>query len=90
MYNQENIKRLIKTEAWKDLREFICSELDKLDRISETELLNNAEELAVQIKSKAEACKILHNIFSQISLWENMPAKGLSPQNEFANIKDYE
>jgi len=64
--NNEQIKKTLDSEAGKALKDFIISEIHKANSVNNLKDLDNAEEIAIEVKANKKAVKVLVNIFGQI------------------------
>jgi len=64
--NNEQIKKTLDSEVGKALKDFIISEIHKANSVNNLKDLDNAEEIAIEVKANKKAVKVLVNIFGQI------------------------
>ena len=81
--NNEQIKKTLDSEAGKALKDFIISEIHKANSVNNLKDLDNAEELAIEVKANKKAVKVLVNIFGQILTWSGEQSKKDERDNYF-------
>jgi len=81
--NNEQIKKTLDSEAGKALKDFIISEIHKANSVNNLKDLDNAEEIAIEVKANKKAVKVLVNIFGQILTWSGEQSKKDERDNYF-------
>lgn len=81
--NNEQIKKTLDSEVGKALKDFIISEIHKANSVNNLKDLDNAEELAIEVKANKKAVKVLVNIFGQILTWSGEQSKKDERDNYF-------
>jgi len=81
--NNEQIKKTLDSEVGKALKDFIISEIHKANSVNNLKDLDNAEEIAIEVKANKKAVKVLVNIFGQILTWSGEQSKKDERDNYF-------
>ena len=74
-FDLEQIKRVIKTDAFSELRKFLIYSILELSDIDEVKNLSNPIDQAVELKAQKKAYQKLVEMFSKIMSWSEGKVK---------------